>query len=95
MRTTASGSFCRFGLALLDLEDPTKLRCRTDEWILGPKARYEREGDVDDEVFPCGWTLEDGTVHMCYGAADSYYIAYATAKLDDLVTYVKKFHCSG
>jgi predicted GH43/DUF377 family glycosyl hydrolase len=75
---------------LWGIEDPARLRYRTDEWILGPKARYEREGDVDDVVFPCGWTLESETVHMYYGAADSC-IAYATAKLDDLVTYVKKY----
>lgn len=92
VRTTASGSIYRLGLALLDLEDPTRLRYRTDEWIFGPKARYEREGDVDDVVFPCGWTLDDGTVHIYYGAADSC-IAYATAKLDDLVGYVKSFRC--
>jgi predicted GH43/DUF377 family glycosyl hydrolase len=88
VRTTASGSIYRLGLALLDLGDPTRLIHRTDEWIFGPKARYERDGDVDDVVFPCGWTLEDGTVYMYYGAADSC-IALATAKLDELVMYVK------
>ena len=94
VRTTASGAIYRLGLAMLDLEDPTRLICRTDEWIFGPKARYEREGDVDDVVFPCGWTLEDGTVHMYYGAADSC-IAYASAKLDDIISYVKKPRSSG
>lgn len=47
---------------------------------------------VDDVVFPCGWTEKDGTVHMYYGAADSC-IAYATAKLEDLLDYVRRFPC--
>ncbi len=90
VRTTASGSIYRLGLALLDLEEPTRVTHRGDEWIFGPKAHYEREGDVDDIVFPCGWTEKDGTVHMYYGAADSC-IGYASAKLEDLLDYVKKF----
>lgn len=87
VRMTASGSIYRLGLALLDKDDPAKVLRRSDEWIFGPKASYEREGDVDDVVFPCGWTVRDGLVYMYYGAADSC-IALATAKLDDLLDYV-------
>ncbi len=87
VRTTASGSIYRLGLVLLDLEEPKRVVRRTDEWIFGPKATYEREGDVDDVVFPCGWTVKGNTVSMYYGAADSC-IALATAKLDDLVDFV-------
>ncbi len=87
VRMTASGSIYRLGLALLDLENPAKVLRRSDEWIFGPKASYEREGDVDDVVFPCGWTVKDGTIYMYYGAADSC-IALATAKLKNLVDYI-------
>jgi len=87
VRSTASGSIYRLGLVLLDLEEPKRVVRRTDEWIFGPKATYEREGDVDDVVFPCGWTVKDDTVSMYYGAADSC-IALATAKLSDLVDFV-------
>jgi predicted GH43/DUF377 family glycosyl hydrolase len=55
VRTTASGSIYRLGLTLLDLEEPTRVIRRSEEWVFGPKAHYEREGDVDDVVFPCGW----------------------------------------
>jgi predicted GH43/DUF377 family glycosyl hydrolase len=88
VRSTASGSIYRLGLVLLDLEDPRHVINRTDEWIFGPKATYEREGDVDDVVFPCGWILKDGIIHMYYGAADSC-IALATAKLNELVDFVR------
>jgi len=87
VRATPSGSLYRLGLVLLDLEEPKHILRRTDEWIFGPKAAYEREGDVDDVVFPCGWTVKDDTVNMYYGAADSC-IALATAKLSELVNYV-------
>jgi predicted GH43/DUF377 family glycosyl hydrolase len=87
VRTTASGSIYRLGLALLDLENPLKVIRRTDEWIFGPKAHYEREGDVDDVVFPCGWIKKDGKVLIYYGAADSR-LCLATADLDELVDFV-------
>jgi predicted GH43/DUF377 family glycosyl hydrolase len=86
-RTTASGSIYRLGLALLDIEDPTRLLRRTSEWIFGPKAPYERDGDVDDVVFPCGWTVRNGIVNMYYGAADSC-LCLATANLQHLVDFV-------
>jgi len=89
VRTTASGSIYRLGLALLDLENPLKLIRRTDEWIFGPKAHYEREGDVDDVVFPCGWVNKDGKMLIYYGAADSS-LCLATADLDELVDFVLK-----
>jgi predicted GH43/DUF377 family glycosyl hydrolase len=93
VRTTASGSIYRLGLALLDLHDPTRLIRRTDEWIFGPKAPYEREGDVDDVVFPCGWVRKANEVFMYYGAADSR-ICLATADFDKLVDFVLKYPCS-
>jgi predicted GH43/DUF377 family glycosyl hydrolase len=89
VRTTASGSIYRLGLALLDLENPVKVIRRTDEWIFGPKEHYEREGDVDDVVFPCGWVVKDGKVLIYYGAADSR-LCLATADLDELVEFVLK-----
>ena len=90
VRRTAGGVIYRLGLALLDLEDPTKLLRRSNEWIFGPRESYEREGDVDDVVFPCGWIVENDLVRLYYGGADSC-IAFATAKLSDLRDYIT--HC--
>ena len=41
--------------------------------MFAPEAYYERQGDVQDVVFPCGYTVaEDGdTINLYYGAADS------------------------
>ena len=94
VRTTASGSIYRLGLILLDLENPAKVIRRTDEWIFGPKAHYEREGDVDDVVFPCGWIKKDNKVLMYYGAADSR-LCLAIANFDELLNFVLECPYSG
>jgi len=73
VRQTASGSIYRLGLALFDLDKPDLCLQRGDSWMFGPEAPYERGGDVNDVVFPCGQTIgTDGdTIHLYYGAGDS------------------------
>jgi len=89
VRITAAGSIYRLGLALLDINEPWKVLRRSDEWILGPSASYERIGDVGDVVFPCGAIVdqEKGNINLYYGAADTA-VAAATAKLDDVIDYI-------
>ena len=85
-----SGSIYRLGLALLDLEDPRKVVCRSNEWIFGPKETYERNGDVRDVTFPCGaiYDKKSDQLRIYYGAADTA-IALATAKMSDVLAYLK------
>ncbi len=73
VKFTTAGSIYRVGLALLDLDDPTKCLRRGDNWILGPETEYERTGDVGSAVFPCGFTIDDDgdTMNLYYGAADT------------------------
>jgi predicted GH43/DUF377 family glycosyl hydrolase len=82
VRPTASGALYRLGLALFDLEQPERCLLRGDEWVFAPEAAYERTGDVNNVVFPCGHTIgDDGdTLSIYYGAADSS-IALATASV--------------
>lgn len=87
VRRTGGGVIYRLGVLLLDLDDPTQILRRSDEWIFGPHEHYEREGDVDDVVFPCGLVIEGNEIRLYYGSADTC-IALATAKLDDLLNYV-------
>ncbi len=87
---TAGGPIYRVGFVLLDLDDPTIVMRRSDEWVLGPVAPYERAGDVDQVVFPCGWTVdpEADRLHLYYGAADTS-VALATARFSDVLAYVR------
>lgn len=73
VRTTASGSLYRLGIALFDHEQPERCLLRGDKWVFGPLEQAEREGDVDNVVFPCGFTIgDDGdTINLYYGAADT------------------------
>lgn len=89
VRNTVSGSIYRLGLALLDIDDPTKVLRRSDEWIFGPSEPYELIGDAHNVVFPCGWLLdeESGRIRLYYGAADTS-IALATANLDEILEYL-------
>ena len=79
----------RLGLALLDLEEPWRVLRRSDVWILGPKAIYERIGDVSDVVFPSGVVVkkEIDQLNLYYGAADSS-VAVASAKMSELMDYM-------
>src|SRR5207249_11873300 len=81
----------RLGLALLDLEDPRRVLRRSDEWIFAPEMPYERQGDVNGVVFPCGWILDKATdaIRLYYGGADTC-LALATAQLSDLPNYLRK-----
>jgi predicted GH43/DUF377 family glycosyl hydrolase len=89
VRQTASGSIYRLGLALFDLERPEVCLQRGNSWIFGPEAPYERSGDVNDVVFPCGQTIgADGdTIHLYYGAADSS-VALATGSIRCLLSWL-------
>jgi predicted GH43/DUF377 family glycosyl hydrolase len=73
VRHTAAGCLYRLGLALFDLEKPDHCLRRGDEWIFGPETGYERQGDVGNVAFPCGYTLgPDGdSINLYYGAADT------------------------
>jgi predicted GH43/DUF377 family glycosyl hydrolase len=90
VRHTVGGCLYRLGLALLDLEDPRRVLRRTDEWVFAPEMPYERHGDVNGVVFPCGWILDKATglIRLYYGGADSC-LALATAQLSDLLNHLR------
>jgi predicted GH43/DUF377 family glycosyl hydrolase len=89
VKGTVSGSIYRVGLALLDLDEPTRVLHRLRHWVLSPLASYERQGDVPNTVFPCGVVHDEpsGEVRLYYGAADTS-IGVATAQLDELLAAV-------
>jgi len=89
VRHTASGSLYRLGLALFALDKPEHCLSRGDSWIFGPEAPYEREGDVGNVAFPCGYTIgADGdTINLYYGGADSC-VALATGSIRQLLAWL-------
>ena len=91
VRQTPSGSLYRLGLALFDRETPERCLRRGDMWIFGPEEPYEREGDVGNVVFPCGYTVaSDGdTVNLYYGAADTC-MALATGSIRRMLDWLER-----
>ena len=89
VRETVAGALYRAGLALLDLEEPTRVLRRCAEWVLGPREEYEFVGDVPGVVFPCGLVYDPNTdeIRLYYGAADTC-IAMATASKTALLHFL-------
>ena len=84
---TMDGSVYRLGVALHDLEDPSKMIAVGDEWILQPEEVYEITGYVHNVVFTCGAVPEeDGSVKIYWGGADKV-MCMGTANLEDLVDH--------
>lgn len=82
---TMSGSVYRLGVALHDLEDPSKVLGVADKWILQPEDEWEISGYVTNVVFTCGAIPEDdGTVKIYWGGADSV-MCVGSANIEELV----------
>lgn len=91
VKLTPAGALYRLGLALFDLEDPSRPLLRGEPWVMGPREPYERMGDVHDVVFPCGFTIDDDgdALNLYYGAADSC-IALARGSIADILGWLKE-----
>lgn len=63
-------SVYRLGVALLDLDDPSRLIGRYPHPILEPEEDYELRGEVREVVFGCGICEVGDKYFIYYGAAD-------------------------
>jgi predicted GH43/DUF377 family glycosyl hydrolase len=91
VRVTGAGVIYRAGLALLDLDDPSRVIRRGDEWVMSPREEYEIIGDVGYVVFPCGQIVDEATgdIRLYYGAADSS-IALAHGNINEVLDWLIK-----
>jgi beta-1,4-mannooligosaccharide/beta-1,4-mannosyl-N-acetylglucosamine phosphorylase len=88
--TSCNGYVYSMGAALLDLDEPWKVRYRTAPYLLAPKELYECVGDTPNVVFPCA-ALTDaatGRIAIYYGAADTV-TCLAYTQRDEVVEFVK------
>lgn len=87
---TCNGFVYSVGGAILDLENPSIVKYRCENFLLTPEKWYEERGFVPNVCFPCA-TLHDsetGRISLYYGAADSY-VALAFTQLEEIVEYIK------
>jgi beta-1,4-mannooligosaccharide/beta-1,4-mannosyl-N-acetylglucosamine phosphorylase len=71
---TCNGFVYSMGAALLDIDEPSVVLKRTNNFLLTPEMPYEETGFVPNVVFPCA-ALSDaktGRIAIYYGSADTY-----------------------
>ena len=88
--TSCNGFVYSMGAALLDLDQPWKVMCRTEPYLLAPWKPYECVGDVPNVAFPCAalTDADTGRIAMYYGGADTV-TCLAFAQVDELLEFVK------
>lgn len=79
------------GVALLDRDEPWKVKYRAKPYILAPTQIYEQVGDVQNVVFPCAALCDGdtGRIAIYYGCADTV-VGMAFTTVDELLDFVKK-----
>ncbi len=86
-KAMGSRSVYRLGLALLDIDDPTKVIARTNDWIFAPDADFEQKGLMPGVVFTCGALVRGDELWMYYGAADTC-VGLAVGSLSELLDFI-------
>jgi len=89
--TSCNGYVYSMGAALLDLDEPWRVRYRAAPYLMAPQTLYECVGDVPNVVFPCA-ALHDaasGRLAIYYGAADTV-TALAFAQVDEVIAFIKE-----
>jgi predicted GH43/DUF377 family glycosyl hydrolase len=77
------------GVALMDINDPTKEIGRLSEPLFSPETEWEKNGYVNNVVFPSGALLSGNDLYIYYGAADTK-VAVVSVKLSELLKELKK-----
>jgi predicted GH43/DUF377 family glycosyl hydrolase len=76
----------KFGVCLVDLNDPTQIIHRPRHAIFWPEELWELRGDVPNVVFSNANPVVDGTVYVYYGGGD-HVIGLATCELAELIDF--------
>lgn len=88
---TCSGYVYSIGGAILDIDNPSVVKYRCENFLLTPEEWYEERGFVPNVTFPCA-TIQDaetGRIAIYYGAADSY-VGVAFTRAEEVVSYIKE-----
>jgi beta-1,4-mannooligosaccharide/beta-1,4-mannosyl-N-acetylglucosamine phosphorylase len=88
--TSCNGFVYSAGGAILDLDEPWKVKYRTSPYLISPQTIYECVGDVPNVVFPCSALVdqETGRLILYYGAADTT-VCLAFGYVNEIVEFIK------
>ncbi len=89
--TSCNGFVYSFGAALLDLDEPWKVRYRTSPYLMSPQELYECVGDTPNVVFPCAALVDapTGRIAIYYGCADTV-TGLCFCQADEVIEFAKK-----
>jgi predicted GH43/DUF377 family glycosyl hydrolase len=86
--TQAGCRVYKAGASLLNLSDPQIEVTRLDQPLFEPRNHWERNGIVNNVVFPEGTSIFDDDLYIYYGAADRV-VAWRKLPLHNLLTQMK------
>lgn len=88
---SCNGFVYSFGAALLDIEQPWKVKYRSGPYLISPQMNYECVGDVPNVCFPCA-ALHDpntGRIAIYYGCADTV-TGLAFGYIPEIIDFTKR-----
>ena len=88
---SCNGYVYSFGAALLDLDQPWKIKYRMGPYLLSPQKDYECVGDVPNVTFPCAalHDPESDRIAIYYGCADTV-TGLAFGYISEIIEFTKK-----
>jgi beta-1,4-mannooligosaccharide/beta-1,4-mannosyl-N-acetylglucosamine phosphorylase len=93
---TCNGFNYSIGAALLDHDQPWKVKARLNQALLIPEADYELVGHVPGVCFPVGCLCDNATGRLAiyYGAADTF-SALCFGQAEEIVEFIKSNSMQG
>lgn len=88
---SCNGFVYSFGSALLDLDEPWKVKFRSGPYLISPQKEYECVGDVPNVCFPCAalHDAETGRIAIYYGCADTV-TGLAFGYIPEIIEFTKR-----
>lgn len=88
--STCNGFGYSIGAAILDRDQPWKVKYRLNQALLTPEATYELQGLVPGVCFPVGFLCDadTGRLAIYYGAADTF-SALCFGNVNELIPFIK------
>ena len=86
---TCNGYVYSIGGAILDINEPSRVLHRCENYLLAPETDYEERGFVPNVCFPCAALTDaaSGRIALYYGCADSY-VGVAFTTVTEVYDYI-------
>lgn len=67
----STDAYYRVSAMLMEHDNPSSIIGRCSDFILEPEEEWERKGEINNVVFPCGASIRDEKLYIYYGGADT------------------------